>query len=170
MSNLNQLTDVIAAIYDTMIDASRWPAALEKTAAFVGAKASTLALHDTASAVGNVAYVWGDKPEYTKLYTERLAAINPVMVPMSLNYESGEVFSVSQVIPYNERRCLKLLVPHVMRAVAIAKAMELRPPARCTKITRPDPQKHPACEPRRFMIIYWNHQPQALTRAFSADC
>ncbi len=168
------LSDAIAAIYDTTLDPSGWIAAIEKTATFVGGKAGTLALHDTASATGNLAYTWGDDPRLTDHYIANLARINPLMVPAHLHLQPGEVFSASQLIPYDEfrrsrvftewaepqgwgdfthlvieksgsrfshfgvangakespagedvRRRLRLLAPHVMRAVAISKALEL---------------------------------------------
>ena len=124
---------------------------------------------------GNVAYVWGDDPHYTALYYKDLVRTNPVMVPANLNYEPGDVFSLTQIMPHKEfyqtriykewvapqgwgdfthslieksgsrfshfgvaharadspaaeapRARLRLLVPHVMRAVAISKAVELR--------------------------------------------
>lgn len=170
-----RLSEVISSIYDTAFDPALWTKALEQTANFVGGVAATLALHDTASATGNAAYLWGDDPHYTALYYKELARTNPVMVPANLTYEPGDVFSLTQIMPPEEfyrtrifkewvepqgwgdfthslieksgsrfshfgvahakadspagdapRRRLKLLVPHVMKAVAISKSMELR--------------------------------------------
>lgn len=174
MATGEQLSSLIATIYDTAVDPELWGKALEQTATFVGAKGAVLAHHDTASGEANFTYLWGDKPECTAHYIAHLSRTNPVVVPVHLYCEPGEVFSVSQLISYEEylrsrlyrewaqpqgwgdfshflteksgtrfghfgvahgldqspatdepRRKLRLLLPHVTRAVAIAKAMQL---------------------------------------------
>ncbi len=175
MSDPLQLSELLSAVYDTVLDPDRWPDVLERTAAFVGGKAATLASHDTATGAGNFSYVWGDDPAYRAHYLENLARTNPVMVPLHLYCTPGQVFSLSQIYPYEDycrsrlylewakpqgwgdfthglleksgsrfgtfgvahaiehspaaeehRRRLRLVTPHVTRAVEIAKAMQLQ--------------------------------------------
>jgi DNA-binding CsgD family transcriptional regulator/PAS domain-containing protein len=175
MTEAEELSDVIASIYDTALDPTLWMAVLEKTARFVGGKAAVLASHDTASGAANFNYLWGDDPNYTAHYMAHLAKTNPIIIPVHLYCEPGNVFSLSQIASYDEycrsriyrewaepqgwgdfshflteksgtrfghfgvahaieespvgdepRRKLGLLMPHVTRAVSIAKAMHLR--------------------------------------------
>ena len=174
MTEAEELSDVIASIYDTTVDPAHWMTVLQKTAHFVGGKAAVLASHDTASGAANFNYLWGDDPKYTVHYMAHLAKTNPVIIPVHLYCEPGKVFSLSQITSYDEyrqsrvfrewaepqgwgdfshflteksgtrfghfgvahaiddspagdepRRKLGLLMPHVTRAVSIAKAMHL---------------------------------------------
>lgn len=174
MTDDEHLSALIATIYDTAINPDLWPKALEQTAAFTRAKGAVLADHDTASGKANFNYLWGDRPEFTAHYVTHLARTNPVMIPLHLYCEPGDVFSLSQLMSYDEyqqsrlyrewaepqgwgdfshflieksgarfghfgvahaieespvsdepRRKLRLLLPHVTRAVSIAKAMHL---------------------------------------------
>ncbi len=174
MTEAERLSDLIATIYDTTIDPALWMDALEQTAHFVGGKAAVLASHDMAAGAANFNYLWGDDPKYTAHYMTHLARANPVVVAVQLYCEPGKVFSLSQIVSYDEyqasrlyrewaepqgwgdlshfvleksgsrfghfgvahaidqspagdepRRKLALVVPHITRAVSIAKAMHL---------------------------------------------
>jgi DNA-binding CsgD family transcriptional regulator len=174
MSEVEQLSALIGAIYDTAFDPARWPSVLEKVTKFMNGKASLLGLHNAASRTGNAFYSWGDDPKYTQLYFERYVKINPTVVPSSLHVKAGETFSMSTLMPYEEfcrsrlyiewikpqgygdfthvlieksatsmshlgtahsqkdspanndaRQRMRLLAPHVCRAVAIGQIIEL---------------------------------------------
>lgn len=174
MTESEELSDVIASIYDTTVAPDLWMTVLQKTAHFVGGRAAVLASHDTASGAANFNYLWGDDPKYTAHYMAHLAKTNPIIIPVHLYCEPGKVFSLSQITSYDEyrqsrvyrewaepqgwgdfshflieksstsfghfgvahaiddspvgdepRRKLALLMPHVTRAVSIAKAMHL---------------------------------------------
>jgi DNA-binding CsgD family transcriptional regulator len=174
MSEVEQLSALIGAIYDTTFDPARWTSVLEKVTTFMNGKASQLGLHNAASRTGNAFYSWGDDPKYTQLYFERYIKINPILVPFSLHGKIGEPISNSMLMPYEEycrsrayiewikpqgigdfthvlieksaagmgnfsiahsqkdspandaaRQRMRLIAPHVCRAVAIGQIIEL---------------------------------------------
>jgi DNA-binding CsgD family transcriptional regulator len=102
MSESEELSELIADIYDTAIDPDLWNLVLEKAAHFLDAKSSVLAAHDTARGSGNFSYLWGDDPSYTAHYLEHLAKANPIMVSVHLYCEPGRAFSLSQITSYSE--------------------------------------------------------------------
>jgi DNA-binding CsgD family transcriptional regulator/PAS domain-containing protein len=174
MSEAEQLSTLIGAIYDTAFDPGSWPAVLEQVTKFMDGEASVLGMHNAVARTGNAFYSWGDDPRYTQLYFEQYIKINPTVVPASLHVKAGEVFSFSTVMPYEEfcrsrmyiewakpqgygdfthvlveksatafahfgtahglknspadndaRERMRLLAPHVCRAVAIGKIVDL---------------------------------------------
>jgi DNA-binding CsgD family transcriptional regulator/PAS domain-containing protein len=169
----DEVSRLIASIYDTTLDPGRWTATLEQIVEFVGGKGAMLGLHDNTRMEGNASYIFGDDPDLTRHYYTNLIQTNPLTVPISLYCAPGEVFSVSGLVRYDEfrntrvfkeyfapqgwgdlthfvieksarsfshfgtaqeggpasedvRRRLRLLAPHICRAVAISKMLELR--------------------------------------------
>jgi len=102
MSEVEQLSTLIGAIYDTTFDPARWTSVLEKFTKFMNGKVSQLGLHNAASRTGNAFYSWGGDPKYNQLYFERYIKINPVLVPISLHAKIGEPISNSTLMPYEE--------------------------------------------------------------------
>lgn len=102
MADAQQLSALIGLIYDTALHPDTWRAALEAITKYMNGKASLFGLHDAAVRTGDVFYSWGDDPDYTALYFEKYAKLNPTLVPLSLHIKPGGVFSVSTVVPYDE--------------------------------------------------------------------
>ena len=176
MSEAEQLSLslLIGDIYDTTLDPARWTEVLEKIAHYMRGTAAGLVSQEFGDAAVSFHYSWGDDPEYTKLYREKYANLNPSVVPIALSVEPGEVCSLSTAISYDEfrrsrlykewvkpqgygdvttvlieksarsfahlavlhygrdspvdeaaRKRLRLLAPHICRAVAISKVVEL---------------------------------------------
>lgn len=174
-SEAEQLSDLIGVIYDTAFDQTLWPEVLERTASFMGTNASTFAVHDAARQKGNPYYTYGADPGLTERYYSDFVKLNPVLVPISLYHQPGDVFQIAELTPPDElkrtrlykewmepndwgdfthclveksgsrfstfgvahqikdspagepaRTRLRLLVPHVMRAVEISKSVQLQ--------------------------------------------
>jgi hypothetical protein len=69
MQESEQLSQVIAEIYDTVLDRSLWPAALKKTTTFVQGQASAIYWNDAANNSGDAFFDDGGiAPEYRQLY------------------------------------------------------------------------------------------------------
>jgi DNA-binding CsgD family transcriptional regulator len=176
MSDAEQLSLslLIGDIYDTTLDPARWTEVLEKIAGYMQGTAAGLVSEEFGDGAVSFHYSWGTDPEYTKLYQEKYAKLNPSIVPVALSVKPGEVCSLSTAIPYDEylesrlykewvkpqdygdvttvlieksarsfahlavlhrgrdspvdedaRKRMRLLAPHICRAVAISKIVEL---------------------------------------------
>ena len=173
MTEAHELSALIGEIYDAALDATLWPATLERVTRFANGVASALVSHDVASATAGFYFSWGDDPHYTRLYFEKYVKLNPTLPAIS-RLGVGEIRSISNVIPFDKyrrsrlylewarpqgygdallavldksgtavahlttthrdcdspvseetRRRFRLVVPHVRRAVAIARTLEL---------------------------------------------
>lgn len=102
LSDAEQLSDLIAAIYDTAFDHSRWPDALERTARFMNATGATFVAHDAARKEGNPVYTYGGDAALNERYFADTVKFNPALVPISLYREPGEVFHLSELVPMDE--------------------------------------------------------------------
>ena len=174
VTDAEQLSLLIGEIYDTTLDPSRWPGALEQMARFMQAKTCVLASEEIGGGTGGFHYSWGDDPRYSELFRTKYARINPAAVPVALSVKPGDVCSLSTVMPYDEflqsrlfkewaepqdygdvttvvieksaqsfahlaaahylrdspvnedaRARMRLLAPHICRAVTISKIVEL---------------------------------------------
>lgn len=107
-SDTEQLSELIAAIYDTAFDPARWPDALERTALFMNATGATFVAHDAARKEGNPVYTYGGDAELNERYFSDTVKFNPALVPISLYREPGEVFHLSELVPMDEVRRSRL--------------------------------------------------------------
>ncbi len=169
-----ELSALIGQIYDTTFDPDRWPGVLANIVGFMDGKTGALVSQGVGGKHVNFHYSWGEDPKYTELYRTTYARLNPAVVPVALSVKSGEICSLSMMIPFGEflksrfykewaqpqgygdvttviiekaadgfahlgvsydlanspvgdelRRKMALLAPHVCRAVAISKLVEL---------------------------------------------
>ncbi len=58
MAEVERLSQLIADVYDTVLDRDRWYGVLENTAGFVGGCASTLYTKNAVSKTGQPFYCW----------------------------------------------------------------------------------------------------------------
>ena len=79
LSETEQLSDLIAAIYDTAFDPSRWPDALERTALFMNATGATFVAHDAARKEGNPVYTVGGDAALNERYFSDTVKFNPAL-------------------------------------------------------------------------------------------
>jgi DNA-binding CsgD family transcriptional regulator len=103
-----QLSRLIAEIYDAALDRALWPSALQRTCEFVDGRASGLMSHDIHQQNANFYYTWNDNPEFTKLYAEKYARLNPAVVPSLLQTQVGEVSTILDFVPIDEFRASQI--------------------------------------------------------------
>jgi DNA-binding CsgD family transcriptional regulator/PAS domain-containing protein len=175
MQENEQLSNLIADIYDTVLDRSLWPAALKKATGFVRGEASAIFWDDAANDCGDVFFDDGGiQPDYRRLYFEKYKALNPTAT-LRLFAEVGEPTATGDLIPYDKflqtrfylewakpqglvdfasvflekaapkaamfgifrherhgivdeetRQRMRLVVPHIQRAVLISKVIDLK--------------------------------------------
>jgi DNA-binding CsgD family transcriptional regulator/PAS domain-containing protein len=95
-----ELSQVIGRIYDSAVDPSLWPAALESCCGLIGANLGSVALFELRQQTTRWAVQWGGDPYWMKLYEEKYAA----MMPFWPNLTREEVGSIK-----NTRDMVKVL-------------------------------------------------------------
>ena len=100
-SELIELSDVIADIYDAAISPPLWQQTLGRICTYVGGTSAVLYWHDAATEQSEVAYLFDEKPEYTQLYFEKYLPMNP-MFPAATFIDEGLVSTVEQIMPRSE--------------------------------------------------------------------
>lgn len=175
MQESEQLSGLIADLYDTVLDRSLWPYALKKASAFVQGEASAIYWNDAASNSGAVFFDDGGiASHYRRLYFEKYVALNPTT---TVRYfaKVEEPIATGDLVPYDEflktrfyrewakpqglvdfvsiflekaaakaamfgvfrherhgvvdqdtRRRMRLIAPHIRRAVMISKVVDLK--------------------------------------------
>jgi DNA-binding CsgD family transcriptional regulator/PAS domain-containing protein len=102
MQESEQLSQVIAEIYDTVLDRSLWPAALKKTTTFVQGQASAIYWNDAANNSGDAFFDDGGiAPEYRQLYFEKYVSLNPTLTPRCFT-AIEEPAATADLVPYDE--------------------------------------------------------------------
>src|ERR1700723_1590518 len=102
MQESEQLSQVIAEIYDTVPDRSIWPAALKRTTTFVRGQASAIYWNDAANNSGDAFFDDGGiSPEYRQPYFEKYVSLNPTLTPRCFTAVE-EPAATADLIPYGE--------------------------------------------------------------------
>ena len=102
MQESEQLSALIAVIYDAVLDRSLWPAALKKATAFVPGQASAIYWNDAANNSGDAYFDDGGiDPQYRQLYFEKYVALNPTLTPRLFAAIEEPVATVD-LVPYDE--------------------------------------------------------------------
>jgi DNA-binding CsgD family transcriptional regulator len=173
MSEIEQFSALVAAIYDASLDRSLWTSVLEQICAFVPAAVSNIFVQEGAAKRANVGFNYSLETTWNELYLTKYVKIDPTF-PALLFCEAGEIFCTTYLVPaiqmartrfyreylqpqglgeavgavleksvtscavftvilsgnlgaVEEKRLkrVRLLVPHVQRAVFIGKAIDL---------------------------------------------
>ena len=102
MRESEQLSSLVADIYDTVLDRSLWPTALRKASGFIQGQASAIFWKDAASNCGDVFFDDGGiEPDFKRLYFEKYIALNPTTTPRFF-MEAGEPAATADLIPYDQ--------------------------------------------------------------------
>ena len=97
ISELIELSQVIADIYDAAIDPTLWKHALGSTCTFVGGSSAVLFWHDAATERSEALHLFNEDAHYNKLYFEKYLPMNP-MFPAATFVEEAEVVSATNDI------------------------------------------------------------------------
>jgi DNA-binding CsgD family transcriptional regulator len=101
VSELIELSAVIAEIYDAAIEPALWQQALASICTYVGGSSAALFWHDSAKQSAQALHLYNDDPEYTQLYFQKYLPMNPVF-PAASFMEAGVVHSATDIIPQAE--------------------------------------------------------------------
>ena len=96
-----QLSSVIAALYDAGLEPELWPKALELVCAYVGGVSSMIFWQDALSQASRRLFSYNEDPAYTRLYIEKYIKFNPLL-DTQLALPVGEVRSVSDTVSYDD--------------------------------------------------------------------
>jgi DNA-binding CsgD family transcriptional regulator len=101
VSELIELSAVIADIYDAAIEPALWQQALASIVTYVGGHSGVLFWHDAASERAQALHLFNDDPHYTRLYFEKYLPMNPVF-PAATFMAEGAVHSTTDIISQEE--------------------------------------------------------------------
>lgn len=101
VSEIIELSSVVADIYDAAVDPKLWQQALASICAYVGGYSGVLFWHDAATQNVQALYLFNDNPEFTRLYFEKYAPMDPFF-PASSFIEPGVVCLSSEIVPQLE--------------------------------------------------------------------
>jgi DNA-binding CsgD family transcriptional regulator/PAS domain-containing protein len=97
-ADVEELSNVIGLIYETVLDEEIWPKVLELVCRFVRGKASRIYWRDATRKDSETFYSWGFDPRFLEIYTENYLTLNP-LYPASIFINPGEVFSSGDLVP-----------------------------------------------------------------------
>jgi DNA-binding NarL/FixJ family response regulator len=101
VSELIELSTVIADIYDAAIEPALWDHTLQRICNFVGGYAAVLFWHDAATQNAEALHLFNDNPHYTKLYFEKYLPMDPFF-PASSFVEVGVIHGSNEIVPQAE--------------------------------------------------------------------
>jgi DNA-binding CsgD family transcriptional regulator len=101
-----RLSELVSAIYDTVLDRSLWPAVMKMSAEFVGGSAASVYSKNSATGRGSVYYKYGVEPYYEHLYFSKLVRQDPTTAGHCLA-NIGQVVALGDIVlrrEYEESR------------------------------------------------------------------
>jgi DNA-binding CsgD family transcriptional regulator/PAS domain-containing protein len=98
-----QISCLIGGVYDAALEPELWPSALGGLCRFVGGSMANIFWQDVVGKAAKKFFEWGNDPHYTQLYMEKYARLNPLF-PAAYSFPVGDVFSQSEVMPFEELR------------------------------------------------------------------
>jgi DNA-binding CsgD family transcriptional regulator len=174
MDQPEQLSELIAEIYDAALDAALWREVVGKAARFVGGSAAAIFSKSPTALNGHVYYEYGTDPHYRELYFSKYIRLDPsttghyfadveqpvavadlmpyhefletqfyrewarpqglvdfVSAVLDKSVTSAALFGVFRcetdgVVDDETRRRMRLIVPHIRRAVLISRLIDLK--------------------------------------------
>jgi DNA-binding CsgD family transcriptional regulator/PAS domain-containing protein len=101
VSELIELSAVVADIYDAAIEPALWQQALASICAYVGGHSGVIFWHDSARQSAQALHMFNADPKYTQLYYEKYLPMNPVF-PAAMFMAEGVVHSTTDFISKDE--------------------------------------------------------------------
>ena len=101
MSEMEEFSALVGDIYDASLDPALWPAVLEQACRFVRCSSAHLFAQDSVRKAAHVYFSWGDHPDFTQLYVDKYAKLNP-MFPGAIFFGVEEVHQLIEIIPRHE--------------------------------------------------------------------
>ena len=101
MADLEEFSSLIGDIYDASLDPALWPSVFEQACGFVRCSSAHLFAQDSVRKAANRYFTWGDHPDFTRLYAEKYARLNP-MFPGAIFFDVEEVHQIIEIIPRDE--------------------------------------------------------------------
>jgi DNA-binding CsgD family transcriptional regulator/PAS domain-containing protein len=99
---LEEASLLIGDIYDTSVDATLWPAVLEKICSFVGGAAAVLMSESGVSEKGKIYCAAKTDSNWIDAYFQTYIHLNPLRVPALLHANVDDVFSVYSFMSHEE--------------------------------------------------------------------
>ena len=100
-TEIEQLSQVLAAFYDATLDPVTWPAALEAACAYLDGAAANIFWQDPVAQSALVFHSWNDNPDFVKSYVNHYVRLNPFF-PAITFIDPGVIFSGGDIIPHAE--------------------------------------------------------------------
>jgi len=101
MADLEEFSSLVGDIYDASLDPALWPSVFEQACGFVRCSSAHLFAQDSVRKAANRYFTWGDHPDFTRLYAEKYARLNP-MFPGAIFFDVEEVHQIIEIIPRDE--------------------------------------------------------------------
>lgn len=92
-----ELSDVIGAIYDCVVDPGLWPSAIEQIAGLVQGASGAVMVIDTVENTNRFVTSWNIDPDVLRTYNERYHADNP-LIPATLSFGVDEPWNVESAM------------------------------------------------------------------------
>src|SRR5215831_6314004 len=117
MADLEEFSSLIGDIYDASLDPALWPSVFEQACRFVRCSSAHLFAQDSVRKAANGYFTWGDHPDFTRLYVDKYAKLNP-MFPGAIFFNVEEVHQLIEILPREDVRrtrfCIEWMAPQEM--------------------------------------------------------
>jgi DNA-binding CsgD family transcriptional regulator len=101
LSEKEELSDLIGAIYDAALNPELWDEVLPRTAGYLNSATATLGSFDFVQRRVTLSKTWGYDPAQLDLLMSRYMKRNPAEFAATLT-RTGDVYSIGDLIPYEE--------------------------------------------------------------------
>ncbi len=97
--NAEELSPLVADVYDAALDPSRWRKVLKQICGFVrGGPAASLFWQDAVRRTGQTCHAWGGDPVYDRLYWDKYVGLNPFTAAAGRFPVEG-LYSAADILP-----------------------------------------------------------------------
>jgi len=101
MADIERFSALVGDIYDASLDPGLWPTVFEQVCEYARGAAVHLNTHDCARKTSNNFFSWGGNPNFSRLYFEKYAKLNP-MFPSLIFYNVEELHQLVDFMPREE--------------------------------------------------------------------